>query len=87
MSEQSFTNWAVTAPYFNSYECGFIKVDGTWDSDANCHKSVKLCTVCKVSGKTNHSKSLKLIKQNARKTSASVERNLYGESNKLAVLH
>ena len=62
LSEQSFTNWAVTAPYFNSYECGFIKVDGTWDSDANCHKSVKLCTVCKVSGKSNHWKSLKLIR-------------------------
>ena len=50
---ESFTNWKVSAPYFENYECGFIKVDGTWDSDLNCHKKVKLCTVCKVSGKQN----------------------------------
>ena len=50
VSGQDFTNWKVSAPYFESYECGFIKTDGTWDSDLNCNKKVKLCTVCKISG-------------------------------------
>lgn len=51
LSVQKYTSWAVTAPYFENYECGFTKVDSTWDSDLNCNKKVKLCTVCKITGR------------------------------------
>ena len=51
LAPQNFTNWASSAPYYDKYDCGFIRVDGTWDSDTNCGKQVKLCTVCKLSGK------------------------------------
>ena len=48
---QSFTNWkANTAPYFDTFDCGFIATDGTWDSDKACSSKVKLCTVCKIKG-------------------------------------
>ena len=54
LSVQKFTNLeADTAPYFDSFECGFVRLDGTWDSDLNCNKKVKLCTVCKITGKLN----------------------------------
>ena len=52
LSVQKFTNWeAATAPYFDSYECGFVGFDGTWASDLNCNSKVKLCTVCQLTGK------------------------------------
>ena len=51
LAVQKFLNWKVTAPYFKNYECGFATVNKTWDSDTNCHKKVKMCTVCKLSGK------------------------------------
>ena len=54
LSVQKFTNWEATAPYFDSYECAFVKDDGIWDSDVNCNKKVKLCTVCKISGDYNY---------------------------------
>ena len=53
LAVQKFLNWKVTAPYFKNYECGFATVNKTWDSDTNCHKKVKMCTVCKLSGKWN----------------------------------
>ena len=52
LSVQKFTKWeAGVAPYFDSFECGFVRLDGTWDSDLGCNKKVKLCTVCKITGK------------------------------------
>ena len=51
LSIQDFTNWeADTAPYFANFECGFMRVDGAWDSDTSCDSKVKLCTACKISG-------------------------------------
>ena len=51
MLVQKFTSWeADTAPYYESFECGFLKLDGTWDSDLSCRTKVKLCTVCKITG-------------------------------------
>ena len=79
LSVQKFTNWAVTAPYYDSYECGFTKVGGTWDSDLNCNKKVKLCTVCKISGEHKYEISQHQIIFNffVRKSCAGVERLLF----------
>ena len=46
----TFTPWELSAPYYANYDCGFTKKSGTWDSDLNCKKKVKLCTVCQVKG-------------------------------------
>ena len=52
LSAQKFTNWELaTTPYFDSYECGFVRLGGTWASDLNCNSKVKLCTVCQLAGK------------------------------------
>ena len=64
-ANQNYTNWkSSSAPYFANYDCGFIQVGGTWDSDqsvVNCNIFLRFCTVCKTSGQWNHNLNLNLI--------------------------
>ena len=53
LTRQNYTPWKVAAPYFENYECGYIRAGGSWYSDANCNKKMKLCTVCKITGEYN----------------------------------
>ena len=75
-SSQSFTNWKVSAPYYENYDCGFIKADGIWDSDIICSKKMKLCTVCKISGKQKSNLSLEMNEVSVRAPSFDTQRNL-----------
>ena len=52
LSVQNYLNWESTAPFYETYECAFLKVGGKWASDRHCNKKVKLCTACKISGKS-----------------------------------
>ena len=59
LATRNYTNWkSFYEPYFANYDCGFIQVGGTWDSDQsvhNCNIDLRFCTVCKTSGEWNPS--------------------------------